>query len=70
MFKSKHVILQGAPERIFARCNRMLINGREEHLNEDWKARFNSAYEQLVKLNLHSYFYIKNNTIISVINSY
>merc|ERR1712110_381031 len=39
--------MKGAPERILDRCSTILVNGREETLDDAWKEKFNSAYMEL-----------------------
>merc|ERR1739838_132210 len=41
------VAMKGAPERILDRCSTIVINGKEEPMNEHWKERFNPAYMDL-----------------------
>merc|ERR1712038_2256108 len=41
------LVMKGAPERILDRCSKILINGKEEELTQDWKDRFNRAYMEL-----------------------
>ena len=54
----EHVLLmKGAPERILARSERIFVKGAEEHMTDEWKERFNSAYEELVRQLGTSYQY-------------
>merc|ERR1712050_414197 len=41
------LVMKGAPERILDRCSTIVINGKEEPLNDHWKERFNAAYMDL-----------------------
>merc|ERR1712179_876663 len=41
------IAMKGAPERILDRCSTIIINGKEEPLNDHWKERFNTAYMDL-----------------------
>ena len=41
------LVMKGAPERIVERCSTILINGEELALDEEWKKKFNNAYEKL-----------------------
>merc|ERR1719228_135327 len=41
------IAMKGAPERILDRCSTIVINGKEEPLNDHWKERFNTAYMDL-----------------------
>merc|ERR1711953_493700 len=41
------LVMKGAPERILDRCSKILINGKEEDLTQDWKDKFNRAYMEL-----------------------
>merc|ERR1719341_1228934 len=41
------IAMKGAPERILDRCTTIIINGKEEPLNDHWKERFNTAYMDL-----------------------
>jgi len=44
----KHLlVMKGAPERILDRCSQILINGKEEELNDQRKQEFETAYETL-----------------------
>lgn len=39
--------MKGAPERILDRCGTILINGKEEVMDESMRENFNSAYLEL-----------------------
>lgn len=41
------LLMKGAPERILQRCSSILVNGVEVKLTEEWKTKFNEAYEGL-----------------------
>eukprot|EP01104_Vermistella_antarctica_P004399 TRINITY_DN14852_c0_g1_i1.p1 TRINITY_DN14852_c0_g1~~TRINITY_DN14852_c0_g1_i1.p1 ORF type:complete len:1043 (-),score=362.54 TRINITY_DN14852_c0_g1_i1:67-3195(-) len=41
------VTMKGAPERVFARCTTILIEGEEKEINDHWKQRFQENYEEL-----------------------
>jgi len=41
------IAMKGAPERILDRCTTIMINGKEEPMNDHWKERFNTAYMDL-----------------------
>eukprot|EP01096_Ripella_sp_DP13-Kostka_P016065 TRINITY_DN770_c0_g1_i1.p1 TRINITY_DN770_c0_g1~~TRINITY_DN770_c0_g1_i1.p1 ORF type:complete len:1051 (-),score=455.74 TRINITY_DN770_c0_g1_i1:24-3176(-) len=41
------MLMKGAPERVIARCSKILINGVEEDLDDHWMARFQKAYDEL-----------------------
>merc|ERR1719220_2797190 len=41
------LVMKGAPERILDRCSQILINGKEEELNDQRKQEFETAYETL-----------------------
>jgi len=41
------LVMKGAPERILDRCSTILVNGREEKLDDAWKTKFNNAYMEL-----------------------
>lgn len=41
------LVMKGAPERIFDRCNRIYIDGAECEISEQWKDAFNEAYLEL-----------------------
>merc|ERR1719174_2316935 len=44
----KHLlVMQGAPERILARCSTIVINGEEKQMTDEWKEAFNNAYMEL-----------------------
>ena len=52
----EHVLLmKGAPERILARSERIFVKGAEERMTDEWKERFNGAYEELVRPHSHSH---------------
>ena len=39
--------MKGAPERILDRCSTILIQGKEQPLDEEMKESFQNAYEEL-----------------------
>merc|ERR1719512_334564 len=39
--------MKGAPERILERCSTIVIDGRELHMNDEWKNAFETAYMEL-----------------------
>merc|ERR1712165_210545 len=41
------LVMKGAPERILDRCSSILVDGKEETLDDAWKAKFNAAYMEL-----------------------
>ncbi|XRB13570.1 sodium/potassium-transporting ATPase subunit alpha [Pseudoscourfieldia marina] len=41
------LVLKGAPERVLGMCSKILINGREEPMTEEWQEKYNKAYEGL-----------------------
>merc|ERR1712123_497053 len=41
------LVMKGAPERILDRCSKILIDGKEEEMSQEWKDRFNTAYMEL-----------------------
>ena len=41
------LVMKGAPERILDRCSTILINGKEEELDENMKEAFERAYLEL-----------------------
>ncbi|XP_018651567.1 putative na+/k+ atpase alpha subunit [Schistosoma mansoni] len=41
------LVMKGAPERILDRCGTILINGKEEVMDESMRENFNSAYLEL-----------------------
>jgi sodium/potassium-transporting ATPase subunit alpha len=52
---SKHndklvVYMKGAPERILSRCSKILINGKEEDYDEDYKGLVNFANDSFGKM--------------------
>jgi sodium/potassium-transporting ATPase subunit alpha len=44
------MVMKGAPERIFERCSTILIDGKEEPIDEYWTKCFNTAYFRLGSL--------------------
>ncbi|CAL8290978.1 unnamed protein product [Lota lota] len=46
--ETKHLlVMKGAPERILDRCSTILIQGKEQPLDEELKESFQNAYEEL-----------------------
>ncbi|XP_076144053.1 sodium/potassium-transporting ATPase subunit alpha-1-like isoform X1 [Alosa pseudoharengus] len=46
--ESKHLlVMKGAPEKILERCSTILIEGKEQRLDEEMRAAFNNAYMEL-----------------------
>lgn len=43
----KLLVMKGAPERIFSFCSKIMIDGKEQVLDDKWKEKFQSAYETL-----------------------
>ena len=41
------LLLKGAPERVIRMCKKICINGKEVELTQEWKDKFNHAYESL-----------------------
>merc|ERR1712209_173874 len=41
------LVMKGAPERILDRCSTIHVNGKDLPLNDEWKAKFESAYMEL-----------------------
>lgn len=41
------LVMKGAPERILERCSTIMINGKEEPLDEEKKEAFQTAYMHL-----------------------
>ena len=41
------LVMKGAPERILERCSSIHVNGKDLPLNDEWKAKFESAYMEL-----------------------
>merc|ERR1712165_676202 len=41
------LVMKGAPERILDRCSKILIDGKEVELTQEWRDRFNRAYMEL-----------------------
>lgn len=41
------LLIKGAPERVFAKCNRVLVDGKILPIDEDWQQYFKDAYEFL-----------------------
>lgn len=41
------LVMKGAPERILERCTSILLDGKEEEMDEKHKADFNAAYLEL-----------------------
>jgi len=41
------LVMKGAPERVLARCGKMLINGEEVEMTDEWRGKYDKAYEHL-----------------------
>lgn len=41
------VVMKGAPERILDRCSTILVDGKEIHMDDQWRESFNNAYLEL-----------------------
>ena len=41
------LVMKGAPERILERCSTTLIDGKEQHIDEDFIDMFDKAYASL-----------------------
>ncbi|KAJ8336427.1 hypothetical protein SKAU_G00376470 [Synaphobranchus kaupii] len=41
------LVMKGAPERILDRCSKILMNGQEIPMNDDWRDAFQNAYMEL-----------------------
>ena len=41
------LLLKGAPERVIRMCKKICINGKSVDLTQEWKDKFNNAYESL-----------------------
>lgn len=41
------LVMKGAPERIIDRCDVILVEGREESLDDHWRSAFDAAYEEM-----------------------
>jgi len=41
------LVMKGAPERILQRCGKILINGEEQEMTDEWRAKYDKAYEHL-----------------------
>jgi len=41
------LVMKGAPERILARCSKIMINGEELEMTKEYEAKFTHAYETL-----------------------
>ena len=39
--------LKGAPERVIKMCTKVMVDGKEEKLTEEWLEKFNTAYEEI-----------------------
>ena len=44
------LVMKGAPEKIMALCNRILIKDREYELTPEWKQKYNHVYSYLGSL--------------------
>merc|ERR1712142_983257 len=41
------LVMKGAPERILQRCGKILINGEEQEMTDEWRGKYDKAYEHL-----------------------
>jgi len=41
------LVMKGAPERVLARCGKILVNGEETEMTDEWKGKYDKAYEHL-----------------------
>lgn len=41
------MVFKGAPERVINRCSKILMNGEEVPLTDEWKQKYQEAYENL-----------------------
>jgi len=41
------LVMKGAPERVLARCGKILINGEEIEMTDEWRGKYDKAYEHL-----------------------
>jgi len=41
------LVMKGAPERILDRCSTIMVKGVEEAMSQEWKDKFNNAYNEL-----------------------
>merc|ERR1719249_303888 len=41
------LVMKGAPERVLARCGKILINGEEQEMTDEWRGKYDKAYEHL-----------------------
>ena len=41
------LVMKGAPERILDKCTKIMINGEEQEMTEEYKTKFNDAYMEL-----------------------
>nr|AAX09623.1 Na,K ATPase alpha subunit [Hirudo medicinalis] len=41
------LVMKGAPERVLERCSKILIEGEELEMSDEWRLRFNEAYMDL-----------------------
>jgi len=41
------LVMKGAPERILDRCTKIMIQGEEQEMTEEYKTKFNDAYMEL-----------------------
>ena len=44
---SNLLVLKGAPERVLGMCTKIMLNGKEMPLDDEWKEKYNKAYEGL-----------------------
>ena len=45
--KPDELYLKGAPERVIKMCTKIMVNGKEEKLTDEWLGKFNAAYEEI-----------------------
>ena len=45
--KGHLLVMKGAPERIFDRCDRILVHDKVIKIDDAWKEKFNDTYLEL-----------------------
>ena len=60
------LVMKGAPERILEKCSSILINGKEQPIDESILEIYNMAYATLGLLMVLYYFYDKNKKYVYV----
>ena len=44
------LVMKGAPERVLARCGKILINGEEQEMTDEWRGKYDKvSFDRFLK---------------------